>query len=43
MKRIPSLLMIVMIVILNSLAIGCHSVRPPGPPGLPPPPPIPVP
>ena len=43
MKRVRNVLAIAMIIIVSGLAAGCHTVQPPGPPGLPPPPPIPVP
>jgi predicted small secreted protein len=43
MKRIRNLLVIVMIIVGSGMITGCHTVQPPGPPGLPKPPPIPVP
>jgi predicted small secreted protein len=43
MKAFRKLLVIVMITFGSMVLTGCHTVRPPGPPGLPPPPPIPVP
>ncbi len=41
MRRIRNLLVLVMIIMGSGM--GCHTVQPPGPPGLPKPPPIPVP
>jgi len=36
--------MLMGMMIIGGLSVrGCHTVQPPGPPGLPPPPPIPVP
>ena len=42
-KRIGQLWVLIAFIIGSIAVAGCHTVQPPGPPGLPPPPPLPVP
>ena len=43
MKKIRKLILVTMITLGSIAFMGCHTIQPPGPPGLPPPPPIPAP